>query len=151
MGIAAYLRALAQLGPRHVVVTDGARGAFVGCAEGILYAPALASPVVGTAGAGDAFSATFSAYVAHGRPAETALRAAAINSAAVVARIDTQSGLLCGAELAQRLAANPQQPRVRRWTAADPPSGLRRAGGHSLPRAWSASYLGAGPRRCGLG
>ena len=30
MGIAAYFRALTRLGPKHVIITDGARGAFVG-------------------------------------------------------------------------------------------------------------------------
>jgi bifunctional ADP-heptose synthase (sugar kinase/adenylyltransferase) len=99
------------------VLTDGARGAFVGCGEAILYAPAIKTPVVGTAGAGDAFRATFSTYVARGRSVEAALRAAAINSAAVVARIDTQSGLLRGGELDQRLAATPPQPAVRRSMA----------------------------------
>jgi ribokinase len=114
MGITAYFRALARLGPKHVVVTDGARGAFVGTHGEILFAPALKSKVVGTAGAGDAFGATFAVDVALGRPIEEALRAAAINSAAVVGHIDTQTGLLRRKELDQRLSATPQ-PAIRRW------------------------------------
>ena len=115
MGIAAYFRALRRLGPEHVVITDGARGAFVGSPEEILFAPALATKVVGTAGAGDAFAATFTAYVALGRPIEVALRAATINAASVVKHIDTQTGLLAGQELDQRVAAVPPQSAVRRW------------------------------------
>jgi sugar/nucleoside kinase (ribokinase family) len=80
MGIAAFLRALVQLGPKHVVITDGARGAFVASSAEILFALALKSKVVGTAGAGDAFAATFATYVTLGRPIEEALRAATINS-----------------------------------------------------------------------
>ena len=30
MSVAGVLRALTQLGPMHVIITDGARGAFVG-------------------------------------------------------------------------------------------------------------------------
>ena len=44
MSIVSYLRALTQLGPKYVIVTDGAR--------------ALETKIVGTAGAGDAFGAT---------------------------------------------------------------------------------------------
>jgi ribokinase len=114
MGIAAYFSALTRLGPKYVVITDGARGAFVGAQGEILFAPALKSRVVGTAGAGDAFGATFTAYVALGRSIEEALRAATINSASVVGHIDTQTGLLRRQEIDQRLASTPQ-PAVRRW------------------------------------
>jgi bifunctional ADP-heptose synthase (sugar kinase/adenylyltransferase) len=73
-----------------VVITDGARGAFVASSEEILFAPAIGSKVVGTAGAGDVFAATFTAYVALGHPIREALRAATINSASVVGHIDTK-------------------------------------------------------------
>jgi ribokinase len=102
------------LGPKYVLVTDGGRGAFVGSAGQILFAPALNSAVVGTAGAGDAFGATFTAYVALGRAVEEALRAAAINSASVIGHIDTQTGLLRKPELDRRLTK--PEPCVRSWT-----------------------------------
>jgi ribokinase len=97
-----------------VLVTDGGRGAFVGSAGQILFAPSVKSAVVGTAGAGDAFGATFTAYVALGRAIEEALRAAAINSASVVGHIDTQTGLLRKQELDRRLTK--PEPCFRRWT-----------------------------------
>jgi ribokinase len=114
IGLAAYLRALGELGPNYVVITDGARGAFVGSAEEILFAPALHSKVVGTAGAGDSFGATLTAYLTLGRPIAEALRAASINSASVVGHIDTQTGLLGRQELDRRVAASPPQD-IRRW------------------------------------
>ena len=40
MSIVSYLRALTQLGPKYVTVTDGARGAFVGSREEIIFSPA---------------------------------------------------------------------------------------------------------------
>jgi ribokinase len=114
MGIAAYFRALTQLGPKHVVVTDGAGGAFAASAGEILFAPALKTKVVGTAGAGDAFAATFVTYAALARPVEEALRAATINAASVVGHVDTQAGLLQRAELDRRLAQLPSSS-VRHW------------------------------------
>ena len=41
MSIVSYLRALTQLGPRYVTITDGAQGAFVGSREEIIFNPAL--------------------------------------------------------------------------------------------------------------
>jgi ribokinase len=114
MSVPAYFRALTRLGPKHVVITDGARGAFAAAPGQILFAPALKAKVVGTAGAGDAFAATFTGYVALGRPIEEALRAAGINAASVVGHIDTQTGLLQRQELDRRLAELPQSA-VRRW------------------------------------
>ncbi len=115
MRIAAYFCALTRLGPRYVVITDGGGGAFVGSPGQVLFAPALKSKVVGTAGAGDAFGATFTAYVALAYSVEEALRAATINSASVVGYIDTQTGLLRRRELDQRLAAAPPQTAIRAW------------------------------------
>ena len=50
MSIVSYLRALTQAGPKYVIVTDGARGAFVGSHDEILFSPALETKIVGTAG-----------------------------------------------------------------------------------------------------
>ena len=116
MGIVAYVRALTGLGPRYVVVTDGARGAFAASRDELLFAPAVKTSTVGTAGAGDAFAATFVTFVASGRSTDEALRAATINAASVVGYIDTQSGLLGRDALAQRVNS-PEAPVVRRWEA----------------------------------
>lgn len=83
-----------DLGPNHVVVTDGARGAYLADEGGIHHVPVIEGPVLGTAGAGDAFNATCAAYIARGSTVAEALRAAAVNAASVVTRVDTQSGLL---------------------------------------------------------
>lgn len=115
MAIAPYIRALTRLGPKYVVITDGARGACVGSSEEILFVPALTAKVASTAGAGDAFAATFVAFVALGRPIDESLRAATANSASVVGYIDTQTGLLHRNELDQRLAAIEHQTAIRKW------------------------------------
>jgi ribokinase len=116
MGLAAFFAALRRLGPRHVVVTDGRHGAFLGTDGAILYCPVLETKVAGTAGAGDAFNATFSAWLAMGRPAEEALRAAAVNAGSVVGHVDTQTGLLGREEIERRLGETKAALAVREWS-----------------------------------
>jgi ribokinase len=115
LGLAALLAGLRRLGPRYVVVTDGRHGAFLGTEDAILHCPVLESRVAGTAGAGDAFSATFAAQLALGRSAEEALICSAINAASVVGHVDTQTGLLSSPELDKRLAATRDTLKIRCW------------------------------------
>jgi ribokinase len=116
MGVVDFFAGLRKLGPRHVVVTDGREGALLGAPDAIFYCPVLDTKVAGTAGAGDAFNATFTALVAMGRSAEEALRAATINSASVVNHVDTQSGLLSLGDIDGRLAEIKDTLKVRRWS-----------------------------------
>lgn len=104
MSIVAYLQALIQMGPGHVIVTDGSRGAFVGSRDEIFFSPALETKIVGTASAGDAFGATISAYLALGHRIDDAICAATVNSASVVKHVDTQTGLLRRDELDQKVS-----------------------------------------------
>jgi ribokinase len=116
MGVVDFFAGLRKLGPRYVVVTDGREGAFLGSPEAIMYCPVLETKVAGTAGAGDAFNATFTACMALGRPAEEALRAAAINSASVVNHVDTQTGLLPLQDIDRRLGETKAALEVRKWS-----------------------------------
>jgi ribokinase len=113
MSIVSYLHAMAQLGPKYVAITDGARGAFVGSGEEILFCPALDTRIVGTAGAGDAFGATLTAYLALGSRIDEALSAATFNSASVIGHVDTQTGLLRRHELDQMIDG--RQNAIKRW------------------------------------
>ena len=115
MSVMAFFAALEQLGPRYIAVTDGRHGAFLATHDRILFCPALATEVAGTAGAGDAFNATFTAWLAIGRSPEEALRAAAINAASVVGHIDTQTGLLTRDAIETGLAATKDKLAVRGW------------------------------------
>lgn len=93
-GIRAFCRALLARGVGTVVLTDGRDGAFSATSERMIYCPAHEADVQGTAGAGDAFASTFSAYLAERRKPDVALRAASINAASVLAYVDTQTGLM---------------------------------------------------------
>ncbi|MCC6889700.1 MAG: carbohydrate kinase family protein [Hyphomicrobiales bacterium] len=115
MSLRSFMAAVRSLGPRFVLITDGMAGAYLALERDLLYCPALPVPVAGTAGAGDAFTATFGAFIVLGSDPERALRAAAINAASVVGSVDTQTGLLARAEIETRLAACANSLRVRRW------------------------------------
>ena len=114
MSLAGYFAAMHKIGARWVIVTDGRNGAFLGTPEGVYHQPRAEAKVAGSAGAGDAFNSTFAAFAAQKRPMPEALAAAAANTASVVEHIDTQSGLLTKAAIAERAAAT-DVPKARRW------------------------------------
>ena len=74
--------------------------------------------MAGTAGAGDAFVATFAAFVTAGADVGEALQRAAINAGSVIEHPDTQSGLLTRTALDGRLKRSPLT--LRRWPLAAP-------------------------------
>jgi len=115
MSLRAFTRAVRSLGPRYLLLTDGTRGAFVGAKNELLHCPALITRVAGTAGAGDAFTSTFSSFITMGAGLEEALRAATVNAASVVGHVDTQTGLLQRAELEARAGALAGDMPIRRW------------------------------------
>jgi sugar/nucleoside kinase (ribokinase family) len=103
ISLPALFTALAAFGPKHVLLTDGIRGSYLLDGVRILHCPILHVEPQGTAGAGDAFASTLSAYLSEGKDPEQALRAAAVNSASVVQQVDTQSGLLSRRKLENRV------------------------------------------------
>jgi len=116
MTLPAFFAALRQMGPRFVIVTDGRHGAFLSTRDAIHFCPVMEAKVTGTAGAGDAFNATFTAYIALGFKPEDAMRAAAINAASVVGHVDTQSGLLSQETIGRELVAMRDKLPVRTWS-----------------------------------
>ena len=113
MGLRRFMGAVREAGVRWIVVTDGTDGAYLAGPEGMLWHPALPAKVAGTAGAGDAYTATLSAALAEGRAPEEAMLEAAINAASVVSAIDTTSGLLTREAIEARKRALGEVP-VRR-------------------------------------
>lgn len=93
-------RALAALGPRHVVVKRGELG-YVACIDGkVTSEPAVAVPVVDPVGAGDGFVAGYLASWLDGASPADALRTANLTGAFVVAVPGDWEGLPTRAELA---------------------------------------------------
>ena len=114
LDLADFTTRLRAAGLPRVAVTDGIHGAYLVDDTGMRYCPSLPTEVKGTAGAGDAFAATLSAYLASGADADVALQAATVNAAAVVAEVDTQSGLASRAALDKMVAQAGAALSVRR-------------------------------------
>ncbi|MFN3230903.1 MAG: carbohydrate kinase family protein [Alphaproteobacteria bacterium] len=100
VGLPDVMSGLNDLGPGHVMVTDGANGAYLLNDNTLHYCPTRPAEVRGTAGAGDAFTSTVAAQIVAGSSAGQALMAASMNAASVVSHVDTQTGLLRADELA---------------------------------------------------
>ncbi len=115
LSLAGFFAALRRMGPRWVVVTDGRDGAYIGDPTGIVHCPAPQVTVAGTAGAGDAFGATFSASIVDAALTEDAAISAAANAASVIGHLDTQTGLLRKTELAARVTTLCDQLKLTRW------------------------------------
>lgn len=115
LGLRSFFAALRDAGARYVLVTDGAAGSFLADRERIRYCPSAKATVAGTAGAGDAYAATLATFLAEGRPPVEAMRAAALNSASVVAHIDTQSGLMARPALEAALSTVGKELTVSQW------------------------------------
>jgi len=104
------LFALRALGPKIVCITDGPRGAYMANSSGEYFMPIYPDPKppYERTGAGDAFAATFTSYLALGKTPLEALRRAPINAAYVVQNIGAQRGLLSREQLEKYLMNAPQ-------------------------------------------
>lgn len=79
----------------YVVVTDGPRGALAADRWHLVKAGMYEDvPVIDRTGAGDAFSAGFTAMIAAGEPLEWAVTYASANSTSVVSKIGAKAGIL---------------------------------------------------------
>jgi ribokinase len=106
------LKAIAELGPKIVCITDGPDGAYAydtynneGWFHRIYPDP---KPPVERTGAGDAFSSTFTAALGAGKTVKEALSWGPINSMNVVQYIGAQEGLLSLEKLEEYLANAPE-------------------------------------------
>lgn len=116
------LRALAELGPRYVVITDGTNGAYAFDGEQQYYVPMYPdtrAPFERT-GAGDAFASTVTAAMAMGETFERALLWGPINSMSVVQEIGAQKGLLTRDQLLAYLHHAPDSYRLTEFTGKAP-------------------------------
>ncbi len=83
-----------KLSPGYNIVTDGANGAYVSDGILIYHAPALATKVINTTGAGDAFGAGFCTGMILKNDWDYALRLAILNSHGVLQKMGAKNGLL---------------------------------------------------------
>ena len=89
-----FFKITLDLGPKTIVVTDGANGVYAATKKRIYHCESLKiKNVVNTLGAGDAFSSTFCAYIYKGKSIEEAMKYALINSSQVIQHSDAKTGL----------------------------------------------------------
>jgi sugar/nucleoside kinase (ribokinase family) len=104
------LRKMRELGPKIPVITDGPNGAYtVDANDQAWHMPMYPDPAdpVDRTGAGDSFSATFTAAIILGKSPEEALAWGPINSMSVVQYVGAQAGLLTREKLEEYLANRP--------------------------------------------
>lgn len=98
-----FFKEVLSMGPKVVVITNGANGIYAATNEHILFHPSIKTNVVDTVGAGDAFGSCFVGSMALGFSLEDSLRRGALNSASVLRYIGAQKGLLTKEELNRQL------------------------------------------------
>lgn len=110
------LKAMHDLGPNVVVITDGPKGAYAYDGyEGFFMMPFPdEKPPYDRTGAGDAFSATFTSAIALGKSLFDAFLWAPVNSMSVVQYIGAQKGLLTQQDMLKFLANAPQDFRPQK-------------------------------------
>lgn len=99
--------AVLRAGPRLVVVTLGDQGAMAMDATGCFDAPAMASRVVDTTGAGDTFNAAFLVAWLEGQPLPRALRFANAAASCSVAALGARGGMPSRAQVQSLIDGQP--------------------------------------------
>lgn len=102
--IKALASALAEMGVKIVVITNGKHGSYALDREGTLHHLGLyPGDVVERTGAGDAYTAGFIAATLHGLSVPEAMKWGTMNSTSVVGVIGAEAGLLTKEEMLKRL------------------------------------------------
>ncbi len=92
--ISKILKGVFGLGPKLVVITDGAQGAYVYDGNKVWFIRAFETKPIESTGAGDAFSSTFVSAILLGKNISEALIWASVNAASVISFTGPHKGLL---------------------------------------------------------
>lgn len=109
------LRAIADLGPKIVIITDGFEGAYgYDTRESkMFFMPVYPHTPVERTGAGDSYASTIVSALASGENLETAMTWAPINSMSVVQQVGAQKGLLTKEKLLDYLSKAPENYKIQ--------------------------------------
>lgn len=100
------LNGLKQLGPKIVVVTDGANGSYAIDGQGkILSQAVMKTTIVEKTGAGDAYASGFLGATLSNLPIQTAMIWGTLNASGTMSAIGAQNGLLSREEMESKLNA----------------------------------------------
>lgn len=113
--IKTVIEKLYDTGPKTVVVTDGANGAYSFDGEELYHLDIFPLELVDTTGAGDSFASGYSSAILHGQDNLSAMRWGMANSASVVGQVGAQKGLLSYQSIQEILNDHPKiQPKIFR-------------------------------------
>lgn len=90
---------ISDMGPKHIVITDGNCGSQMYHNNVIYYCPTVSDKRVDTLGAGDSFASGCTYGFLQGLPLQTALKFGTINATSVVQFYGAQAGLLTKRQL----------------------------------------------------
>lgn len=96
-----FFKEVLKMGPKTVVITNGANGVYVATKKEILFHPSIKTNVVDAVGAGDSFGSCFVASLNLKLKLEDALRFGIINSSSVISKVSAKAGLLTMAKIKQ--------------------------------------------------
>ncbi len=99
------LATLRTLGPKIILVTNGAEGVYAADESGLHFCPSISTQVVNTVGAGDTFGATFFGAHLSGYDIKTSLLFGALNSTKLLGSTEGIEAVLSAEEL-EKLAKN---------------------------------------------
>lgn len=116
LGVEELLKRIFELGPKIVVITDGAKGAYAYDGRKMLFVPTYPDPKppFERTGAGDAFSSTVVSAIALGKDLSEALQWGAVNSMSVVTQVGAQRGLLSREKLEEYMKNAPVDFKVKK-------------------------------------
>ena len=97
------LKTLADLGPKLVVITDGAEGSYGFDGENYYHLGVFPANLVEMTGSGDAFATGVLVGLFHGNKLPEAMRWGAANGASVVEQVGPQAGLLTHNQMLEKL------------------------------------------------
>lgn len=101
-------KGLHNLGPKHLFISDGDKGAYTSDGEEIWFMPIYPGEAFERTGAGDAFASTVSTALLLGKSPKEALMWGPVNSMSVVKYVGAQKGLLTKEQLEKYLAEAPE-------------------------------------------
>ncbi|PKN03437.1 carbohydrate kinase [Candidatus Dependentiae bacterium HGW-Dependentiae-1] len=102
-GLRNFFAQILSHGPQVVAVTNGAEGVYVAQGDTIYFHPGLATNVVSTIGAGDAFGSCFVASLLQEKSVPEALIRGITNASSVIGSVGAKTGLLAPDELEKRM------------------------------------------------
>lgn len=100
------LKGLLDLGPKKVIITDGAEGSYGYAGDKFYHLTIFPAKLVEMTGSGDAYATGVLAGFFYGEDLAGAMRWGAANGASVVEKIGPQAGLLTYHQMQERLKEN---------------------------------------------